>query len=42
VARFFAGLDMVEPGLVQMHEWRPAPGDPVAPSSGYAGMARKP
>jgi len=42
VARFFAGLDMAEPGLVQLYRWRPADGDPVAPSSGYGGIARKP
>jgi hypothetical protein len=42
VARFFTGLDMVQPGLVQLHQWRPADGDPAAPSSGYGGMARKP
>ncbi|HZD01783.1 MAG TPA: SAM-dependent methyltransferase [Actinomycetes bacterium] len=23
VSRFFDGLDMVEPGLVQLHRWRP-------------------
>ena len=42
--RFFEGLDLVEPGLVQCHRWRPAPdaaglGDNV---SGWAGIARKP
>jgi hypothetical protein len=42
VNRFFDGLNMVEPGLVQLHQWRPAGGDMVAPSSGYGGMARKP
>jgi hypothetical protein len=42
VGRFFGGLDLVEPGLVQLHQWRPADGDPVAPSSGYAAVARKP
>lgn len=42
VGRFFAGLDMVEPGLVQLHRWRPHDGDPAAPSSGYGGMGRKP
>ncbi len=42
VARFFAGLDIVEPGVVQLHQWRPAPGDPAAPASGYGAMARKP
>jgi hypothetical protein len=28
VARFFAGLELVEPGLVWLPEWRPEPGDP--------------
>jgi S-adenosyl methyltransferase len=27
VARFFTGLDLVEPGLVQVHQWRPDPDD---------------
>jgi hypothetical protein len=26
VARFFAGTDLVEPGLVPLEEWRPDPG----------------
>ncbi|MGH3278641.1 MAG: SAM-dependent methyltransferase [Trebonia sp.] len=26
VARFFAGRDLVEPGLVPAEEWRPEPG----------------
>jgi hypothetical protein len=26
VARFFTGLDLVEPGLVAVEEWRPSPG----------------
>jgi hypothetical protein len=26
VARFFAGMDLVDPGLVPVDEWRPAPG----------------
>jgi hypothetical protein len=26
VARFFEGMDLVEPGLVRVEEWRPAPG----------------
>jgi hypothetical protein len=43
VERFFDGLELIEPGLVQVHRWRPgseAPdtGDEVA---GYAGLARK-
>ena len=44
VLRFFNGLELLEPGLVQVHRWRPgspAPdmGDEVP---GYAGLARKP
>jgi S-adenosyl methyltransferase len=44
VCRFFAGLDLIEPGVVQMHRWRPGTGDP---GSGrdlaiYAGLGRKP
>jgi S-adenosyl methyltransferase len=44
VEQFFDGLEFVDPGLVQVHRWRPgsaAPdiGDEVA---GYAGLARKP
>src|SRR5262249_19573545 len=28
VARFFDGLELIEPGLVYVHAWRPEPGDP--------------
>jgi hypothetical protein len=42
MARFFAGLDLVEPGIVQLSDWRPAAGDVRAPTSGYAAVARKP
>ncbi|HEY2675124.1 MAG TPA: SAM-dependent methyltransferase [Rugosimonospora sp.] len=44
VARFFAGLDLVEPGLVQVHQWRPDPGDPMPQdgTSAHGGVARKP
>jgi hypothetical protein len=42
VARFFTGLDLVDPGLVQLSDWRPDPGDVAAPTSGYAAVARKP
>jgi hypothetical protein len=31
-----------DPGLVQMHQWRPEASHPVASSSGYAVVARKP
>ena len=27
VARWFAGLDLVDPGIVEVHQWRPGPGD---------------
>jgi hypothetical protein len=47
VGRFFDGLDLVDPGLVSLREWRPelavgesADGEAVAPL--YAGVARKP
>ncbi|MGB6455802.1 MAG: SAM-dependent methyltransferase [Streptosporangiaceae bacterium] len=43
VMRFFAGLDMVEPGLVQIQDWRPTT-RPLAASgtSVWGGVARKP
>jgi trans-aconitate methyltransferase len=43
VMRFFDGLDMVEPGLVQVQDWRPTT-PPLAASgtSMWAGVARKP
>jgi trans-aconitate methyltransferase len=44
VCRFFAGLELVEPGVVQVHRWRPGTGNL---GSGrnlaiYAGVGRKP
>jgi hypothetical protein len=42
VAGFFDGLNLVDPGVVQMHQWRPTGQEKAAPSSGYAAMARKP
>jgi SAM-dependent methyltransferase len=41
---FFAGLELVPPGLVPMAAWRPDPGTQVDPRSvyAYAGVARKP
>jgi hypothetical protein len=46
VVRFFHGLELVEPGVVQVDQWRP---DEQSPSTGpdwenplYVGMARKP
>lgn len=44
VARFFAGLELVDPGLVQVHQWRPDPGDsaPEGIVSAHGAVARKP
>jgi hypothetical protein len=42
VARFFDGLDLLEPGLVQLHRWRATPADPGAELANYGGVARKP
>jgi len=44
VARLFEGLDLVPPGLVYVHDWRPGPDDIVPPNgvSAYGGVARKP
>jgi SAM-dependent methyltransferase len=41
---FFAGLELVDPGLVPMATWRPDPGADQDPRSVYAygGVARKP
>ena len=44
VMRFFDGLDLVPPGVVYVHVWRPDPGD-VPPADGvsaHGGVARKP
>ena len=44
VTRFFDGLDLVPPGVVYVHAWRPDPGD-VPPADGvsaHSGVARKP
>jgi hypothetical protein len=41
---FFAGLELVEPGLVPLAAWRPDPGTDRDPYGVYAygGVARKP
>jgi S-adenosyl methyltransferase len=43
VARFFDGLDLVEPGLVYVDAWHPDPGDPAPPTTHwmYGAVARK-
>jgi S-adenosyl methyltransferase len=43
VARFFAGLELVEPGLVNVSEWRPDAAGPAAePAALWVCVARKP
>jgi hypothetical protein len=43
VARFFDGLDLVQPGLVEAKDWRPSPRDEVTDVvTLWAGVARKP
>jgi hypothetical protein len=43
VSRFFDGLDLLDPGLVQLHRWRPGPGaDTTRPLAAYGAVARKP
>jgi hypothetical protein len=44
VSRFFERLDLVPPGVVYVHAWRPDPGDapPEGGVSAYGGVARKP
>ena len=44
VARFFEGLELVEPGLVYVHAWRPGEFDtaPEDATSAWGGVARKP
>lgn len=43
VARFFDGLELAEPGLVQASKWRPASeAEAASPAALWAGVARKP
>jgi S-adenosyl methyltransferase len=44
VAAWFTGLDLVDPGIVDVDKWRPAAGDPVFPDGMpvYGAVARKP
>ncbi len=44
VARFFDGLELIPPGVVYVHTWRPDPGDlaPADATSAHGGVARKP
>jgi SAM-dependent methyltransferase len=42
-SRFFDGLDLIEPGVVQPHRWRPGPDDPGPDQefTAWCGVARK-
>jgi len=43
VCRFFAGLDLVEPGVMPLPRWRPDSEDEArAPTMAWAGVGRKP
>ena len=43
VSRFFDGLDLVEPGVVALPNWRPDSADvPAEYATGWCGVARKP
>jgi S-adenosyl methyltransferase len=45
VSRFFDGLELISPGVVQPHRWRPDPSTSPGPAdevSGWGGVARKP
>ena len=42
VRDLFAGLDLVEPGVVQISKWRPEPGADAQAAALWGGVARKP
>ena len=41
IARFFGGMDLVEPGLVSTSQWRSGAGTGTRPLANWAGVARK-
>jgi hypothetical protein len=42
VSRFFDGLDLIEPGVVQISKWRPlSEHEAIAPGGLWGGVARK-
>ena len=41
VARFFDGLELVDPGLVEIQLWRPDKQDSILPGGFYGGVGRK-
>jgi O-methyltransferase involved in polyketide biosynthesis len=42
IARFFDGLELLEPGVVSCSRWRPGPGEKNIDVNQYCGVARKP
>ncbi len=44
LTRWFAGLELIDPGIVEVHRWRAAPGDPDYPEGMplLGAVARKP
>jgi S-adenosyl methyltransferase len=43
ISRFFEGLELLEPGVVQPQQWRPGPGQEGPPQvTAWCGVARKP
>ncbi|MER7112792.1 SAM-dependent methyltransferase [Streptomyces sp. NPDC000229] len=44
ITGFFDGLDLVDPGIVRVTDWRPAPDTPkpATPVDAYGGVGRKP
>jgi len=42
VESYFAGFELVEPGIVATTQWRPRPGADTTPMPGWVGVARKP
>ncbi|WP_370651623.1 SAM-dependent methyltransferase [Frankia sp. Cj3] len=42
IARFFTGLELLEPGVVSTPLWRPAPGSIPTALDAFCGVARKP
>jgi len=42
VERFFDGLELLAPGVVEVQRWRPDGGSPLLPGGFYGGVARKP
>ncbi|HUY47472.1 MAG TPA: SAM-dependent methyltransferase [Streptosporangiaceae bacterium] len=43
ITRFFTGLDVLEPGVVQPQQWRPDPDEPAPPEvTAWCGVAVKP